>query len=104
MEEKKRILIEKFLDIHVGFDLIKSDENHSTTLTKKFKNKETDYFIHYEKNDILVVNYDDVILTLFSVFNIKEGTDDFYDIIKNWVFTNYNINAHTITGGRLWKM
>jgi len=104
MEKRKRILIEKFLDTHVGFDLIKNEDDRSIVLTQKTKNRETDYFVYYNVNDTLVVNYDVVILILSSVFNIKEGIDDVYNIVKDWVFTNYNINAHTIIGAMIWKM
>jgi hypothetical protein len=106
MEERKRILIEKFLDSHIGFDLIRNETPLVIDLEKNTKNDKISYFYYNKKEDILFVDYDMIIKPLFSVFNVRDdyGIPIIYDTIKDWILMNYNINVQTINGYRRWEM
>jgi len=95
MNDKEKILINKFLDKHCN-DLEVINLLHSTYITLGRKKDSQKLFLYHSKSGNLFTNNDRVLNPIVKMFNTDYVETQEY--IKNWVFENYNIKSKKLIG------
>ncbi len=95
MDEKKKILIDKFMSMRFG-NLIKTEhkEGQYVTLLNPETNKKI--FLYEKKHEIITFNREYVTDPILKVFNTEY--DETFEYVKSWLLEKYEMDCIDIVG------
>jgi|LakMenE01Jun11ns_1017448.scaffolds.fasta_scaffold8871897_1 hypothetical protein len=90
MDENKKVLVEKFMNMRFG-NLVKSDHKSGQYISLQHPDTNKKIFLYEIKHDIITFNRNYVTEPILKIF--KTEYNETFEYVKKWILEKYEIDC-----------